>query len=366
MERSKKKEVVVVKDDSEEETMETIKVDSDDDILEIPMVQIKTNEGAQDDYKFIKSVKTKDSELATVIQTDERTFATTGKRGIIQFWDLYTFQCIKEYEKPDDSPKISNLKLLYDGSLLTIGKDYLNIWKDDKLLLSFKPHAHWTRCCTIFRDTYLVTAGKEADGIKKWSIQELLEKEIDHYEVANFDHSWIFTMTNINDEYIGHGGNDKFYIREFDKMKKIKTFDSEFKGDAMRSLYDSRYHYLYIGSYGGDFLVIDCVDWTVKHKQNFGSPVGGILILTNGNVAVGLYNQKIMILSDLISFQIVCELSTNQTQGEIYWLANIQHEFFCSIDGGGSFQMWKINFRIPKLLFMLKQQKDTSVRFIFR
>ena len=363
-------EVVVVKEitnkkRTRDEAFGVKEDESDDDNIEIPSITIKSIEGDSEAYQFIKSKKTKDTELATVIEIDERTFATSGKAGIIQFWDLYTFECIKEYEA-EESPKISALKVLKDQSILSIGKDFLRIWKNGKMISSFKPHLYWTRSCAIFKNEYIVTAGRDSDGLKKWYLDEIMNGETGHYEVVNFEHSWIFSMTNINDKFIGHGGNDKFYIREFDKMKIIKIFENEFQGDAMRSLYDSRYNYLYIGSYGGDFLVIDCENWTVKFKFNLKSAIGGILVLKDGNIAIGLYDHRIVILSDVNSFKICCELSTNQTRGEIYWLANVSDKFFCSIDGGGNYQLWKINFKIKKLLIMLKEQKDTDLNFKFK
>jgi WD40 repeat protein len=231
--------------------------------------------------------------------------------------------------------------------------------------LVFSAHSY-TRCFCAFSDSIL-TAGNFNSGIKKWILKDLTNQITQGTSLVHFENEWIMSITNIKNEYFGYSGKyGNYFIQHYSSNKIEKTFKDGSLKRILCSAYDES-EYLYIGTFDGNLIIIDCLNWRIHQILKFESSISWILPLQNGCLGISFYDGNIKILDQRNDYKVMLTLMHGELS-KVNHLCFISKFHFASCHDDGSLKIWNVSScRIAQhILSILKGKRLTDVYFRFK
>jgi WD40 repeat protein len=185
--------------------------------------------------------------------------------------------------------------------------------------------------------------------------------------LIHFENEWIMSVTNIKNEYFGYSGKyGNYFIQQYSSNKIEKTFKDGSLKRILCSAFDET-EYLYIGTFDGNLIIIDCLNWTILKIVNFNSSISWILPLQNGNLGVSFYDGNIKILDHRKDHKIIKTLKHGELS-RVNHLCFISKFQFASCHDDGTLKIWNMgSCQISQnLLFILSGVRFTDLSFRFK
>eukprot|EP01080_Neovahlkampfia_damariscottae_P007328 gene7328-11647_t len=269
--------------------------------------------------------------------------------------------------------KNSGLLVLPDGNLISHGKNQFVIWKNQKPILNFLPNKGWVRSVTTFRNgSIILTAGNESDGIKTFHIKELYKNNIEPISTLSLTNTWIYSISNIKDEYYGYSmGTHVYYIRKLNNDKLVREYSQSSFKTNLCYVYSEKLNYLILGNYDGKLFIFDVSsdepdDWEIIKCVELQKSIPSMILLPEDRLAASHYAGDISIVN-LVTFEIITELQLNDKKSDTDDLILVEDKYIYSCTDDGNIHIWKIPDIIPKsILEQLSKKKTFDINFSFK
>jgi hypothetical protein len=292
---------------------------------------------------------------------------TTGKDGIVYSLNLENLKLKIIWNHSSDKKLEFSQILIHKNFILLFGTE-LVILKDEKKILQIDYDVYFRSNCLFSDGT--IAIGFEQQTYKIGKISDLfVGKKMKFTGKVCSSLSWVYSVVNIEEKYIG------ICLKKYSySLINKKTGKSVFEwkdsniGTVLCSFYDSQTKYLFLGTFETKLIVIHFQSKEIELVILFEGPISWILEIPSGKLAISTYLGDIVIL-DKYTFeceQILKFMNFELTENkDIYHLELIGDEIVASNEDG-ILSFWKVmGFNLKKLFQMLKNNKDTNVFFTF-